>query len=102
MRGLAYGVGGYVGLSFIYSLTNKEHVKAAPKKEEVHHAAPAVARSESLKAGTAAQHAVAAAGDHDQHNSSNSTSGKQQVAPVLQQLNAISDRLSKIEKALGI
>ena len=100
MRGLAYGLGGYVGMSFIYSVTNKEGAQAAAKKEEVHAAAPAAV--DSHKAGAApVQHAVAAAAA-DHHELATTASGKQQVAPVLQQLNSISDRLSKIEKALGI
>jgi len=103
MRGLAYGLGGYVGMSFIYSLTNKEHVQAAPKKQAEAHAAPAAAHAAEHHAAPAAaqapQTAVATVSDHAAHHEA---AGKQQVAPILHQLSAISDRLTKIEKALGI
>ena len=98
MRGLAYGLGGYVGMSFIYSLTNKERVKAAPKPAESH-AAPAAEHHAAPAAAHAPQTAVATVADHAVHSEA---AGKQQVAPVLHQLSAISDRLTKIEKALGI
>jgi hypothetical protein len=93
MRGLAYGGAGYLGLSFVYSLAPKgsaEKKAEAPKKaaehaHDGHHAAvPAPAHT-----------AVSAVEHHE-------TGAKQQVAPVLQQLSNISDRLTKIEKALGI
>jgi len=96
MRGLAYGVGGYVGMSFIYSLTNKEHVKAAPKAKEPEHHAPVASAKEHHA--TAAESSPAAASPAVVRHEST----KQQVAPVLQQLSQISDRLTKIEKALGI
>ena len=98
MRGLAYGVAGYTGASFIYSLTNKEHVKAAPKKAEPEHHAPAASKEHHAPAAASASPAVASV----EHHAPAEHAGKQQVAPVLQQLTQISDRLTKIEKALGI
>ena len=95
MKGLAYCVAGYTGATFIYSLTNKEHVKAAPKAPEAH--APAAASKDHHAPASAPVAAVAV--EHATHAES---SPKQQVAPVLQQLTQISDRLTKIEKALGI
>lgn len=97
MKGLAYCVAGYTGASFIYSLTNKEHVKAAPKKAPEAHAPAAASKDHHAPASApvasvAVEHAAPAA----------ESSPKQQVAPVLQQLTQISDRLTKIEKALGI
>jgi hypothetical protein len=100
MRGLAYGVGGgYVAMSFIYSLTNKEHVKAEPAPAKK----PSVAADHSHPVASVA--AVGGSSHHDDHHASPAAAAaatKQQVAPVLQQLQVISDRLTKIEKALGI
>ena len=94
MKGLAVGVAGYTGASFIYSLVNKEGAAAAPKKEEH---APAVAKHVSVVAKEHATPAPVAAVQADAHSAP-----APQATPVLQQLNQISDRLTKIEKALGV
>ena len=92
MRVMIYGVGAYTVASFGYSLVPK----SAPKKQESH-APVAQTKIEEIKV-PHAEHKV----EVDQHATKLTSGEKQQVAPVLQQLATISDRLTRIEKALGI
>lgn len=95
MKYMIYGVGGYTVVSGVYGMMPKGKAPAAAppaaKRADLHTAVDAPHVSSDT-------HAAASEAPH----SAGAPAQKQQVAPVLQQLQVISDRLTKIEKALGI
>ena len=126
MQGMTYGLGAYTAVSFIYGASGagrpKPHAPpaaaaashstaaaaAAPgHAEHHHHAADAHAAAPAAAAGAAPR--VGGATDCTSPRSLVSkqvnkqlTRGNLNAATIFGQLNAISDRLTKIEKALGI